>query len=520
MWNENATCPPGEPESPAEQLVRKTPWWSISIGLHVLAALILGWLIVFSPPAETIEILHVDPPQLRPPIPEDFHPAVPAVNPILDPDARKVENPIDTMDRDMTTEDIGGEFTGREGNPEHAVKAPFDSKNRTDSIGLARAGAGRKGGPFRGRKLQSGRGSAGPRTRTDEAVLSALLWLARHQSPDGSWGVQTYLSRCKGGACTPNPSSASADFDTGVTGLSILAFLGAGYSHLSKDTHVGFCFGDVVRKGLQWMIARQDPDGFLGLRSGHKAMYNHAICTLAICEAYGLTFSNLLRENAQRAVDCLVAAQNPGRGWRYHPRCGDSDTSVTGWAVMALKSAELSDLVFPPSAYEGARAWLDEVTEESYGRAGYNRRGTGKVYCPHNPHFDHREALTAIAVMSRIFIDRNPRDAAVRNGAALLTRDLPAWDGAKIDFYSWYYEALALFQFDGPNGPLWSKWNRSMVEALVKPQNLPSNGCKNGSWEPVDRWSCEGGRVYATAINALTLEVYYRYDRVFTGKDR
>ena len=34
----------------------------------------------------------------------------------------------------------------------------------------------------------------------------------------------------------------------------------------------------------------------------------------------------------------------------------------------------------------------------------------------------------------------------------------------------------------------------------------------------MDRWSSEGGRVYATAMAALTLEVYYRYPRVLALK--
>ena len=81
-----------------------------------------------------------------------------------------------------------------------------------------------------------------------------------------------------------------------------------------------------------------------------------------------------------------------------------------------------------------------------------------------------------------------------------------------------YYASLALFQFDGPKGQKWSSWNEPMKKMLVENQNLKSSGCRRGSWEPVDRWSCEAGRVYATAINALTLEVYYRYANVFTGK--
>ncbi len=525
MMNEALKPPPipvpeAEPESPARRVVEKTPWWAIPFGLHAFAALVLGWFVVLNVHADDDGRLFTVKPPVRQ-VPPPLFPSEKVDNiaiPLESP--AEAENPIYTVEHEARSED--NEFDPnrqRRGDPNEVANDPFKSWGKNSSIGLGQTGGGRPGGPFSGRKNTIGGGPRGNTPKTDKAVLSALLWLARHQSPDGSWGVQGYLAQCKAGNCSPNPSSASADFDAGVTGLALLAFLGAGYSHLSRDTHEDICFGDVVRKGLQATISRQDADGFIGPRSGHKAMYNHAICALALGEAYGLTFSALFKENAQRAVDALVAAQNPGKGWRYTPRSGDSDTSVTGWAVMALKSAELSSLSLPPSAYAGARAWLDEATETDYGRAGYTHRGTGKVYCPHNAHFDHQEALTAIAVMSRIFIDRTG-DVNVRNGAHLLMRAVPAFYGAKIDFYAWYYEALALFQFDGPHGPLWSKWNKSMVEALVKPQNGPSSGCKHGSWEPVDRWSCEGGRVYATAINALTLEVYYRYDRVFTGKDR
>jgi hypothetical protein len=97
-------------------------------------------------------------------------------------------------------------------------------------------------------------------------------------------------------------------------------------------------------------------------------------------------------------------------------------------------------------------------------------------------------------------------------------RDLPKWSGTASDFYYWHWGTMALFQHDGPSGPLWSRWNQAVKEALVKSQIDARSGCKAGSWEPADRWSCEGGRVYATAVNALTLEVYYRYANVFGSK--
>ncbi|HKS16133.1 MAG TPA: squalene--hopene cyclase, partial [Planctomycetota bacterium] len=66
--------------------------------------------------------------------------------------------------------------------------------------------------------------------------------------------------------------------------------------------------------------------------------------------------------------------------------------------------------------------------------------------------------------------------------------------------------------------PYWKKWNEPMKNALVPNQKTGKDGCQNGSWtSEEDRWGFEGGRVYAVAINALTLEVYYRYANVFGG---
>jgi hypothetical protein len=248
-------------------------------------------------------------------------------------------------------------------------------------------------------------------------------------------------------------------------------------------------------------------------------MYNHTICALAMSEAYGLTGSNLFKDQAQKSVDFVIASQNPGKGWRYQYKCGDNDSSVSGWAVMVLKSAELSGLTFPRTGYEGARAWFDEVTEENYYRVGYTHKGTGKVFVPGmNEQFSHHEALSAIAVMCRIFMDKSKSDPRLSGGCELLLKDLPQWKDNEIDYYYWYYASLALFQYDGPSGPKWKAWNEKMKDCIVKNQNTGKDGCKNGSWEPIDRWSGEGGRVYSTACNALTLEVYYRYANVFGVK--
>jgi hypothetical protein len=349
-------------------------------------------------------------------------------------------------------------------------------------------------------------------------VSAGLRWLARHQNPDGTWCSDDVGRRCSAGLC---PGKGEAGFDEGVTSLTLLAFLGAGYTPLSKDELVdpvepgkALGFGGVVKKGLQALLARQDSEGCIGPR-GAKFMYNHAIATLALSEAYGMTAAPVLREPAQKAVDFLVAAQNPGAGWRYGVRGGENDTSVTGWAVMALKSAELSELTFPRKSYEGAIAWIDRATERGpLPRVGYNQAGSGKVYIPgRNEQFADHPTMSAIGLLSQVFVKKDRRDATQ---ARSLLADLPEWKEHQIDFYAWYYSTLALYQFDGPSGVHWKKWSDPIRNALVANQRVAKNGCENGSWDPIlDRWGSQGGRVYATAINTLTLEIFYRYTNAF-----
>jgi hypothetical protein len=517
--------------------VANAPWWAISAGLHVLLLLIMSFVymerllaveippqITVSPPRTDTVITELERKKdifERRGIPKDEEGLQTEEPAIFFPEA-KLSDHNESADneeyRQMKGDSkeflsyIPGEAGGIRGRQIGKTPGMYD----TLGVGGGGGSGGRYGGRFGGRDNLVARG--GGTIATQGAVLSALLWLARHQASDGHWDSDGFPAECGrrvNGSCG---GPGYPEYDSGVTSLALLAFLGAGYTHQSHNTYEGICFGTIVKKGVQWMLANQDTEGCVGGRSGAKYMYNHSIAALALSEAYGMTMTDLLKEPAQRAINFLINAQNPGLAWRYTARCGDNDTSVTGWAVMALKSAEISGLQTPGAGYDGAKAWLNQVTGADH-RVGYNARDTGKVVVEgRTEQFDHHEALAAIGVMSRIFMSKNRADPALKGGVDLLLKDLPAWDRYKIDFYYWYYATLALFQYDGPSGPSWRAWNENMKNALVANQKGRPDGCQNGSWDPIDRWGFEGGRVYATAINALTLEVYYRYENVFGVK--
>jgi hypothetical protein len=369
---------------------------------------------------------------------------------------------------------------------------------------------GRPPGKFDPRFDRTGKRPSGG-TQTDEAVRLALAWLESHQDEDGRWDTAGFMKHDKEG--TPCDGPGRVTNDIGVTGLALLAFLGAGHT-MRLGAHK-----NTVRKAVSWLKEQQDEKGLFGSESSHEFIYSHAIATLAMCEAYGLSEFQPLQKHAQAAVGYVLRARNPYGVWRYFPADGNNDTSVTGWMVLALVSAREFGLTIDETALESSRVWFDLVTDPATGRAGYTKRGepsSRRAELMDRFPASKTEALTAVALLCRVFLGQEPKTTPVMSLAAdTLLKLPPVWDptSGTIDMYYWYYASFALFQMGGRR---WETWNRKMTDAVVKSQRQDGNA--RGSWDPVDPWGEDGGRVYATATMCLCLEVYYRYARVLGGR--
>lgn len=338
----------------------------------------------------------------------------------------------------------------------------------------------------------------GGTAQSEKAVDEGLDWLARHQRIDGSWSLN-FHSECKGGGC---PGHEALESDTAATGLALLPLLGAGHIHTVKSRYQGN-----IRRGLDWLVEHQNAGGDLyvgGARNAH--LYSHAIGAMALCEAYGLSQDERLREPAVRAIRFIVDAQNTQTGgWRYEP--GDAgDTSVFGWQMFALRSARLGGLDVPRNVLKGCKAYLDEAATDS-----------SRVTYSYQPGRRPTPVMTAEALLARQYLGW-PRDfPALVKGAAHVAQDLK--ESTDRNIYYWYYATQLLHNMHNKE---WPRWNVKLRESLIRTQ-ITGNGCDRGSWDPFapqpDEWGRSAGRLYETALTILTLEVYYRYLPLYRQTD-
>src|ERR1043166_5794508 len=272
----------------SEGWLANSPWWLVSTGVHVVLLLAASlYYIEKNVPIDDSEVAVVVGAKSAPAvqeierprdvferrgIPKDDQQTHPTEEPaIFFPNAEESDH-NESADNEEYQQMKGdskdflsyqrGESGGIRGRQAGPAKGVYDAMG----VGNGGGSAGRYGGRFGGKFDRVARG--GGTRATESAVLAALKWLARHQSPDGGWGAESFVNQCVGGKCG---GAGERDYDVGVTSLSILAFLGAGYSHLSRDEYPDpanpgrvLKFGEVVKKGVQWLIAHQDPEGCVG----------------------------------------------------------------------------------------------------------------------------------------------------------------------------------------------------------------------------------------------------------------
>ncbi len=345
----------------------------------------------------------------------------------------------------------------------------------------------------------------------DQAVAAGLDWLARHQAEDGRISCSDF-SAC----CRPNHCDGEGEiYDVGVTALAALAFLGD-HSPERRAAHA-----EPLARALRYLMETQNP-GTGVVRSSNERYYSAeenletGLALMALGEAAVLYRSDVCRAALERGVRFLEQSRKPGKAWgNENPAAGENNMTVTGFCVLGLAAAREAGVSVDPEAMNGAKLFIDEMTDGDSWRTGWKERGgySGRLLGKDEkwpP--DKTEAMTALAMICRVLLGEDPAQSkALRGGADLLRKRLPLWsvDDGTIDYLYWMFGAHAMWQIGGEE---WERWNKELLAAVLKMQQ--QHNCEKGSWNPkYDPWGEAGGRAYATATLVLALEASSRYAR-------
>ena len=302
--------------------------------------------------------------------------------------------------------------------------------------------------------------------RVEASVDKALQYLAKHQKPDGSW-----------------PSKWGDN--NGINAFCLLAMLGRG--HLPGRGP----YKDTINRAIAHLLATQRDDGFFkSPDTSHGPMYEHALATLAMIEAYGFRPTKRMRQSVQNAVDLIVKSQSPSGGWRYQPVPKNQDLSVTVMQIVALRAAQNARLHVPEKTMQNAQKYVEACHKK--GGFAY-RRGRGPSM-----------AQTAAGVLSMHLLGAFDSPKVKKALQWLAKRKNKYGKNVGHFWYMNYYAMQAHFQAGGSH---WANWHPQVRKLLLDSQKA------DGSWPGFNRGSKyqKQARTYTTALGAMSLEVYMHY---------
>ena len=315
----------------------------------------------------------------------------------------------------------------------------------------------------------------GQKAKSEPSVLRALGWFQKCQNADGSWG----------------------DTNKGaMTGFALLSFLSHGETPESKE------YGAAINKAVDWIITNGTKfDGRLSMAAkfSQSGVYEHGICTYALCEYYTMTKDELVVPVLKKAVGYIVEGQGPNGGWMYAYDKSADDLSVSGWQIQALKAAKLTALDIPGLGEALNRT--EKFMETMKGpHGGYGYRGPGDKY-----------SLTGAGIFCNLLW--HGERGVLRKGMEWLLdeteKNKPVkYQGENADLYAWYYHTRACLFF---GGLAWTKWRLWFEDEIVNAQNADGSWpATNGNGIGPQKMPGGIGPVYRTALCTLMLSAQYR----------
>ena len=483
-------------ESALEKAANDAPMWLVSLCVHLALVILLALLFIKTDFRKAMEIVS------EPGFGEKV-----VLDEVFDPEAafETTETEFDASDVEVQT-DVEADVPDVSAFNDDSAEA-LSVLEATSGLEAAQLGdvenlmgtlngddlSGR--GENKAAMLVAGGGSEG----SEKSVALALAWIAEHQLPDGSWSFKMIECPTCGGKCR---NSGSVDAPIAATSMALLPFLAAG------NTPTQGKYKKVVAKGLNYLTTHgtDDANG-TSFREGGGNMYSHGLATITLCETYAMMSArekSRYRELgylAQNAVRFIEYAQADDGGWRYSPKQA-GDTSVAGWQLMGLKSAQMGGLDVRDDVVRNARDFLRYVSIEDETRYCYQ---AGSSESP---------ATDSIGLLCRLYLDWGIEDARVVNGVQRLSEKI----GPQLNVPYYTYYATQLMYNVG--GDVWAKWNARVRDNIIAQQCM--EGHERGSWYPDNPGGhcASGGRLYVTSLNCMVLEVYYRHMPLYQKLER
>lgn len=335
--------------------------------------------------------------------------------------------------------------------------------------------------------------------KVESSVDRGLDWLIQQQQPDGSF-----------------PSLDAAQ--PAVTSMVIMAFLSRG--HLPEQGR----YGVQLARGIDYVLSTQRSRGYFSLlpvnppathlMPGQTVHYNHAIAGLMLGEVYGMTTGARSRKIEAAIEKALVyhrevqlwekSQPSDAGGWRYGYPEGSgaaSDMSVTGWALMFLRSARNAEFQVPKQYFDEGldfveRCYIPDASQHLKGVFCYRPVASSPEEAP-----NLTLANTSSATLSLILGGRHDRPGVTASIRWLRSREYPKpWEEGYY-YLSTYYSSQAVAQVGGET------WQEIFPQIA---RNIIAEQAEDGSWPSSHGNERKFGPNYSSSLAILALTPAYQ----------